>query len=184
MTSTTISIMIQIRDQFWVVVSDESRAERNWKEGCAYLKSAHKSVVDLVLEQLGAVVLHARPSPHVLVLAVIPTVLQDAGSQSPHDHADDEPADGEEGVVHAHLLGPPMSAAAIADEDEDADGEGDAGGGENELLWPRVGFRRPWGHAVLCWESLGGVEDGEGGGQHGEDDQAAAEVDAAECKLG
>ncbi len=63
--------------------------------------------VNLLGEQLAAVVLDAGPSPNVLVTAVVARYLQDAGRGSPHDHAEDEPADSEEGVVDADLLRSP-----------------------------------------------------------------------------
>lgn len=40
------------------------------------------------------------------------------------------------------------------------------------------------GHAALRRERLGGVEDGERGGQHGEDDERTAEANPTKCELG
>ena len=81
------------------------------------------------MENLGASVLHARPPPHILVSAVVSGELEDAGGNGPQDHANDEPGDGEQGVVHGHLLGSPVAAATVADENGDADQEGYTGDG-------------------------------------------------------
>lgn len=88
------------------------------------------------------------------------------------------PADGEHCVVRRDLLCPSVSSTAVGEEDDNACQEGDAGHGENELLWPGIGVVCPGRLVALVRQSLGGVEDGEGGGKHGEDDESTAEVDA------
>lgn len=152
--------------------------------GKAYLKTAHQRVIDLVLEEVGAVVLDAGPTPHVLVLAVVLAELEDTGSHRPHDHAEDEPAHGEKRVVHAYLLRPVMTTAAVTDKDTDADEERDAGAGENDVLRPGAGAFGPCGKTVHGRETSGSVEDGERCRKHGEDDETAAEVDTAKGELG
>lgn len=86
----------------------------------SYLKSADESIVDLVMEELRSVVVDAGPSPHVLVVAVVASELQDASRRRPHEHGEDEIAACEERVVHANFLSSRVTAAAVADEDEDA----------------------------------------------------------------
>ena len=90
-TSTTISIMMQIRVQFYAGLVYWSRFEDVTIE--SHLKSANKSIVNLVIEKLGAMVLHAGPSPHILVVAVVPAKLEHTSSDCPHSHAENEPAD-------------------------------------------------------------------------------------------
>ncbi|KAL2282892.1 hypothetical protein FJTKL_10267 [Diaporthe vaccinii] len=97
----------------------------------SYLKPADERVVDLVGEELRPSVLDARPSPHVLVAA------------DPHDHAHDEPTDGEERVIDSDLLGPPVAATAVSNKDEDADEQRQARCGEYEALRPDAGARGP-----------------------------------------
>jgi hypothetical protein len=77
-----------------------------------------------------------------------------------------------------------VSSAAVSEEDGDTDGEREAGHAEDEELGPGLGVGCPRGEGVLAREGLGGVEDGEGGGDHGEDDEGAAEVDTSKGKLG
>jgi hypothetical protein len=54
------------------------------------LKAADELVVDLVLEDGLSLVVDARPSPHVLVVAVVPGVLIEGGSDSPENQAYNE----------------------------------------------------------------------------------------------
>ena len=150
----------------------------------AYLKTAHQRIIDLVLEELRAFVLDAGPTPQVLVLAVVLAGLEDTGCDCPHDHAEDEPAHGEKRVVHANLLRPVMTAAAVTDKNTNADEKRDAGAGEDDVLRPGVGAAGPGRKIVHGREMAGGVEDGKRGRKHGEDDETAAEVDTAEGELG
>lgn len=89
------------------------------------LEAADEGVVDLFAKDLGALVLFARPAPHVLAATVAAARLEEAGGDGPHDHREDEPADSEEGVVGCYLLGTLVAAAAIGEEDTDADSKGD-----------------------------------------------------------
>ena len=96
------------------------------------------------------------------------------------------PADGKHGVVSVDFLGPLVSTAAVGQEDQDANEKRETSHGKRQLLWPRrlVRVGSPWGHAALRRERLGGVEDGERGGQHGEDDERTAEANPTKCELG
>jgi hypothetical protein len=149
----------------------------------SYLEPANERIVDLVGEELRTGVLEAGPAPHVLVVAVVPRVLQDGDGEDPHDHAHDEPANGKERVVNSHFLGPPVAATAVSHKDKDADEEGQARCGQHEGLWPDAGVCCPGREVVLGRQCLSGVEDGKRGSEHGQDNQAAAEVDAPQCHL-
>lgn len=129
-------------------------------------------------------VFDACPSPHVLVLTAVSRVLKNAGSHGPHDHAEDEPTDGEHGVVDSDLLGTLVATAAVSNKDDDAEQEREAGAAEDDLLRPRRGVFGPWWQTVHRRQGSGGVEDGERGRDHGHDDQAAAEAHTSEGKLG
>jgi hypothetical protein len=181
MTSITSSMMMQTRVQFWWHVSNGHAHERS--RG-TYLEAADERVVDLLAEKLGSVVFDTRPSPHVLVLIAVSRVLKNGSSHGPHDHAEDEPTDGEHGVVDSDLLGPLVATAAVSDKDNEAEQERKAGTAEDDLLRPRRGVVSPWRETVHRRQGSGGVEDGERGRDHGHDDQAAAEADASERKLG
>jgi len=50
------------------------------------LKATNESVVDLVLVDFRTLVVGARPSPHVLVVAVVFAVLEDDGCDYPQKH--------------------------------------------------------------------------------------------------
>ena len=59
-----------------------------WDE--AHLKSADQCIVDFVAVHLGSLVLDTRPSPHVLVVATVPGMLDNDCCDDPKEHADDE----------------------------------------------------------------------------------------------
>lgn len=54
------------------------------------LETADQAVLDLVREDDGSGILDARPSPHVLVVAVVLGVGEDGGCKDPENQADDE----------------------------------------------------------------------------------------------
>lgn len=182
MISTTTSMIMQTRAQFCISLVSIWKLLHVFHY--AYLESAHKRVINIVLEQLVTDVVVASPSPHVLLVAVVLCVLQDDNAGNPDSHAEGEPADGEERVVDAHLLSAFVTSTDVADEDEDADEQGQAGGAKSQALGDNVGVLCPCREAVLRCQVLGGVEDGESGCQHGEHNQAAAEVDSTQRKLG
>lgn len=97
---------------------------------------------------------------------------------------DSYPAKREHGVIGSNLLGSPMSSAAVGEEDDDTGHNGDAGHGEDKLLRPSVGLFGPGRHGAVVGEGPGGVEDGEGSGEHRQDNEGAAEVNTTESHLG
>lgn len=84
------------------------------------LQTADEFVRDFVLEEALSGVVHARPSPHILVVRVRLCTLQDARSYAPHDYAEDEEADGEGRVVDSGFLGSIVSSFPVRVEDDDA----------------------------------------------------------------
>lgn len=72
--------------------------------GNAYLEPAHERVGYVVLEQMTALVVYTRPSPHVFIAALRFTLIEDGGTDGPHDDAEDEESNGEDGVVSGDFL--------------------------------------------------------------------------------
>ena len=113
---------------------------RSFLGGCervgAYLETADEGVVDLVLEEGGALVVVAGPAPHVLAVAVGFAAVEDCGGDDPHDGAEDEEADCKGGVVDGGLFRLAMTSSPVAVEDGHADCERDARDDEKHDLWP------------------------------------------------
>ena len=77
------------------------------------METAHEGVGDVVLEQFASHVVLAGPAPHVFSLALGFALVQDAGANGPHDDAEDEEGDGEDGVVGCHLLRPVVASSCV-----------------------------------------------------------------------
>ena len=152
--------------------------------GWAHLETADEIVLHNVLEEGAAFVVVAGPAPHVLLVAVRLARMQHGGRDDPHDGAEKEKAEGEAGVVDGCFLRFVVPTSPVAVEDEEAHRQGYAGDAEDDDLRPRLLTRGPGGEVVARGQSFRGVEDGEGGTDHGEDDETAAEVDAAEEEFG
>jgi len=150
--------MMQIKVQFYVLSA--IHADQLGRR-IPYLETADKRVVDLLREELGAVVFNAGPSPHVLVTSVLSRVLEHSRGDSPHDHAEYEPTDSEHGVVDADLLRPLVTATAVTDKDRNADNERNTSTSKDDLLRPSVGIVGPGRQTVHRRERLGCVENGE-----------------------
>ena len=174
-------MMAQMRDQFCGRESDGAGENAN---RVAYLQAADERVVDLILEERLALVVVAAPAPHVLAVAVGLARVQHGGGEDPHEGAEQEDAEAEGRVVHGRLARLAVAAAPVRVEDDDADGQRDARNAQQRDLRPGLLAGRPRRQVAARRQRLGRVEDGEGGGQHGEDDERAAEVDAAEEELG
>ena len=78
------------------------------------LKVASKSVSDVVLEQMPPLVVNARPSPHILAVALRLALVQNTSADCPHDDAEDEEGNGKDGVVRCNLFCSPVTTAAIS----------------------------------------------------------------------
>lgn len=110
--------------------------------------------------------------------------MQNGCAAEPHDNRERKPADSEHGVVHGDLLSTFMSATAVGDHDDDGEEERDAGDRKDHNLRPLRGVRCPRWEVIPWGEGLGCMEDGEGGAEHGENDERAREVDASKNHLG
>lgn len=131
-----------------------------------------------------SLIIHAGPTPDVLVVAVVFGELEDTGSQSPHDCAEDEECHGEESIVYGYFLGAVVAASPVIVEDQKTKSERDTRGSQDDDLRPGLGAISPSGKTVPGRERLGSIEDGECGGDHGKDDETAAKVDTTKQKLG
>ena len=140
--------------------------------------------MDVVLEEFFALVVLARPAPHVLTAAGGFGPVEDARGDEPHDGGEGEVADGEDGVVHCGFGCSAVARAPVGGDDDDGEDQRDDGYGEDGVLGPGLGGGGPGGEVVAWWKVARGVEDGEGGAEHGEDDERAGEVGAAKDHLG
>lgn len=150
----------------------------------AYLKTADKCIGDVIFEEMSALVVDTRPAPHVLVVVLRFTLVQYGCSHSPHDDAEDEESNGEDGIVGCHFLGSIMAASEVGNHNDNGHDKRYTGNGEDDDLRPDLGVLGPWWKVVSWCESLCGVEDSEGGCDHGEDNQTASKVDASKEDLG
>ena len=148
------------------------------------LQAAHEVVVDVLLEDGLARIVLAAPAPDVVAAGVVLGRLQRRGADAPHDDGEGEKADGEDGVVDCGFLGAAVAPAGVAVEDHDGHKEGEAGDAEEEDGGPFGGVLCRWCEGVAGWEAARGVEDGEGGGEHAEDDERTGEVGEAEGHFG
>jgi hypothetical protein len=103
-------MMQQTRDQFWKVVSICSC---DFCVEQTYLKTADKRVGDVVLEEMAPLVVYAGPAPHVFVVVVRFTLVEDCCSDGPHDDAENEEANSEDGVVGSDFLSPIVAPSEV-----------------------------------------------------------------------
>lgn len=106
-------------------------------------------------------------------------MVEECGADGPHDDAENEETNGEDGVIGCDLLRSVVSFPRICDHDADRKEERDTSDGEKQYLRPDLGSCCPRGETVPWCEILGSVEDGECGGEHGENDETASKVDTA-----
>ena len=93
------------------------------------LQAADECVVDVVLEEFFALVVLARPAPHVLAAAGGFGPVENARGDEPHDGGEGEVADGEDGVVHGGFCGSAVARAPVGGDDDDGEDQGDDGDG-------------------------------------------------------
>ena len=144
------------------------------------LQAADQRVVDVLVEERFAFAVYAAPAPHVFCVAVFAGLVENGGADGPHDDAEDEETNGEDGVVDGGFFGSSVAAAEVGEDDAEGHGEGDAGDAEEGYLGPCFLTLCPGWEFASWGNGFCGVEYGEGGGEHGEDDETAAEVDTAE----
>jgi hypothetical protein len=145
----------------------------------AYLKTADKGIGNVILEEMSSLVVHARPSPHVLVVVLPFTLVEDRGTYSPHDDAEDEESDSKDSVVSSNLFGSFVASFPVGDDDDNRHNQRDDSDGEQENLRPNLSVLCPWWKVVSWWEGFRCVEDSESGCDHRQDDERACEVDAS-----
>jgi hypothetical protein len=98
----------------------------NGTDKAPVLKTADECVRDIVLKQVPALIVYAGPTPHVFVVILCFTLVEDCCSHSPHDDAENEESDGEDGIVSGDLFGSIMATSTISDHDNDRHDERDA----------------------------------------------------------
>lgn len=108
------------------------------------LETADQSVVDVVFEELAALVVLARPAPEVLTFTIILGALKNTGTDDPHDDAEEEPADGEHGVVDSDLFGSAVATTAVSKDDDNSKDERYTGDAEDDDLGPERSVWGPW----------------------------------------
>ena len=145
----------------------------------AYLKAADEAIRNIVLEKVSSLVVYAGPTPHVLVVVLRFALVESGCTHSPHDNAENEESDGEDCVVGGYLLCFVVPTSPIGDHYNDGHDEGDDGNGKEQDLRPDFRVFSPGWKIVSCWESLGGVKDGESCSDHGKHDETACKVDAS-----
>lgn len=146
------------------VDEDDEDFEDDFDDGAdeaPVLQSTHQGVVDVAVEEFLAHVLAARPSPHVLVVAVGFGALVDARRHDPHDQIEAEEAHRQDRVVQGILLGQLVPAPEVPVEHHQAAHQRHARHAEHQPLGPRVCAFGPGGQVVARRQVLGGVEDGE-----------------------
>ena len=145
----------------------------------AYLKAADEGVGDVILEKMSPFVVHARPTPHIFVVVLCFALVENSCSYCPHDDAEDEESNGEDGVIGSNFLCSMMATSAISDHNNDGHEQRDAGNDKYQDLGPDFGVVSPCWESVSFWEGFRCVEDGECCCDHGKDDKTAGEVDAS-----
>ena len=148
------------------------------------MKPANQVIRDIVLEELAPLIILATPAPHVLSVAVLSTLIENAGANAPHDDAEDEKGNGKRCVVDGHLFGSFMATTPPSVEYTDGHDKRNAGDDEDSDLRPYGRVLGPRRQIVSRRDSLGRVEDGKGGCHHRKHDQTAAKVDATKEDLG
>lgn len=147
------------------------------------LKTANKAISDIIFKEMPALVVYARPAPHVLVVVLRFTLVEDCCTNSPHDDTEDEETDGEDCVVSCDLLRSAMSSFPIGNNDDDGHEKRDTGDSQKSNLRPDLGVLGPRWKVVALRKSLGGIEDGECCCDHGQDNKTAGEIDTTEKDL-
>lgn len=148
-----------------------------------YLQSANKGIIDFLGKELAALVVQTRPAPNILIAAIAFGSLKNSSCHSPHDCTEDEETDCEESVINRDLFSSSVTSSPVVPEDEKTESERNTRCCENDLLWPSFGTVGPCWETVSWWEGSGCIEDGECYGNHGENDETAAEIYSSEDEL-
>lgn len=103
----TTSMMQQTSAQFWGKISIHV-LEHNWGRE-AYLKTAGQRIRNIVFEEVAACIVDARPAPHIFAVTLSLALIEESSADGPHNDAEDEEANCEDGVVRCHFLSSPMT---------------------------------------------------------------------------
>lgn len=111
----TTSMMQQTRDQFCSCQQCACKVDH----GCTHLKTTDKTVRNVILEEVSSLVVYTGPTPHVFVVAIRFALVEDGGSNSPHDDAEHEKGNGKDGVIRGDFLCLSMASFPVGDDDDD-----------------------------------------------------------------
>lgn len=85
---------------------------------CPVLKTADEAVGHIVLEEMSSLVVNTGPAPHVFVVVLCFALIEDGGTNSPHDNAKYEECDSEDGVVSGNLFSSMVTSSPVGDDDD------------------------------------------------------------------
>ena len=85
----------------------------------AYLKTADEAVGHVVLEEMSSLVVNTGPAPHVFVVVLRFTLVEDGSTDTPHDDAEYEECNSKDSVVSGNLFGSMVTSSPVGDDDED-----------------------------------------------------------------
>lgn len=86
---------------------------------CPVLKSANKCIGNVVLEDMSSGIVYARPAPHVFVVVLRFTLIENGCSDSPHNDAEDEETNGEDSVVGGYFFGSIVTSSKVGNHNDD-----------------------------------------------------------------
>lgn len=145
-----------------------------------YLHSTYQIIIDLVLVQVLPGPAFARPTPHVVPVAVLVRLVQHAGANRPDNDGENEEADGEDGIIRRRFLGTPVPSPPICIDHGNRHDQRDASDGQQRDLWPYLLVHVPWVNGAprgrLGGQVPGRIEDGKGRGQHRHHDETATKA--------
>jgi len=86
---------------------------------CPVLKTADEAVGYIVLEEMSSLVVNTGPAPHVFVVVLRFTLVEDGSTDTPHDDAEYEECNSKDSVVSGNLFGSMVTSSPVGDDDED-----------------------------------------------------------------
>jgi len=86
---------------------------------CPVLKTADEAVGHVVLEEMSSLVVNTGPAPHVFVVVLRFTLVEDGSTDTPHDDAEYEECNSKDSVVSGNLFGSMVTSSPVGDDDED-----------------------------------------------------------------
>lgn len=132
---------------------------------------------------MSSLIVHAGPTPHIFVVVLRFALVESGGTDTPHDNTEYEECNSEDSVVSGDLFGSMVTSSPVGDDDDDGHEQRNASDGKQKDLRPNFGVVGPCRKTVSGCKSLGGVEDGECGCDHGKNDERAGKVDASKEDL-